>query len=302
MAADAGEAVIGAQHHERGVPADDAPHPQLHLLVAREGRLLLGGEGVDVARLHQAGKADAELAGALEHLAEQEVSPLGSMGLHHPVEGVDPLLGLSGVGVRELALEVVEQLVALVALVFDHRHGYRHLVGRSGTGRIPQLPFRLPTAATCAVTRGDAAGPGLRRGAVTTLRSCGRVPAPSPSSGDVDQPLASRRRPGRARTLVLLSLLRPGARGRTPGPRRPHAWSANELVILSTADVQGMTSPCGCAAIGGLALVRIHRQHSDGPRTCWSWTPASSCANDASIRTWRFHVGGLAALGVELRR
>ena len=64
--------VVRAQDHRDRVPADDPPDPPLHLLVAREGRLLLGADRVDVAGLGQRRQPDVELAGALEQLVEEE--------------------------------------------------------------------------------------------------------------------------------------------------------------------------------------------------------------------------------------
>src|SRR5262249_27609698 len=91
VAADSPGRLGPLEDHERGVPADDAPDAQLHGLVTRERRLLLGRDRVDVARLHQAGNSDTELPGALEDLAQQEVGALGPRGLDHAVEGLDPL-------------------------------------------------------------------------------------------------------------------------------------------------------------------------------------------------------------------
>jgi len=49
--ADPFESRVGTQDHREGVPADHAPDPQLHRLVTREVRLLLGADGVDVSGL-----------------------------------------------------------------------------------------------------------------------------------------------------------------------------------------------------------------------------------------------------------
>ena len=78
VAADAGEPAVRAQHHRRRVPADDPADPPLHLLVAREVRLLLGADRVDVAGLGQRRQPDLELARALQQLVDEEpgaVSP-----------------------------------------------------------------------------------------------------------------------------------------------------------------------------------------------------------------------------------
>src|SRR5439155_25720613 len=70
------EPLARAQHHHRRIPPDDAADAQLHLLVAGERRLLLGRDGVDVARLDDSGETDAELSRALEDLAQNEVGAL----------------------------------------------------------------------------------------------------------------------------------------------------------------------------------------------------------------------------------
>src|SRR5206468_9359995 len=62
VAADPREQVVRPQHHHRGVPADDAPYPKLHPLVAREFRLLLGRDRVDVWGVHERTERDVELA------------------------------------------------------------------------------------------------------------------------------------------------------------------------------------------------------------------------------------------------
>ncbi len=106
VAADARRGHVGAQDHGRRVPADHAPDAQLHVLVAREGRLLLRADGVDVARLGQRRQADVELAGALEELVEHELGALRTELLGQRVERGDPVARLVGVGVRGQELEV----------------------------------------------------------------------------------------------------------------------------------------------------------------------------------------------------
>ena len=95
MTADALEARVGAQHHRQRVPADHAPDPKLHRLVAGEARLLLGRDGVDVAGLDQRWQADVQLSGALQQLVHEEAGAIRPYLLHHPVERVEPLLCLS---------------------------------------------------------------------------------------------------------------------------------------------------------------------------------------------------------------
>ncbi len=108
VAADAGELVVGAQDHRHRVPADQPADPALHLLVAREVRLLLGADGVDVARLGQRRQPDLELARPLEQLVDDESGARLAFLGHDLIEGRDPVVGLVGVDVGQLVLELVE--------------------------------------------------------------------------------------------------------------------------------------------------------------------------------------------------
>ena len=108
VAADAGELAVRAQDHRDRIPADDAPDAQLHRLVAREVGLLLRADRVDVARLGERRQADLELAGTLQELVHQEARALLAFLGDHLVEGVDPVVGLDLVDVRQLVLELVE--------------------------------------------------------------------------------------------------------------------------------------------------------------------------------------------------
>ena len=73
MAADARVGVVRAEHHRDGVPADDPPDPLLQRLVAREERLLLRADRVDVARLGERRQADVQLAGPLQELVHRGI-------------------------------------------------------------------------------------------------------------------------------------------------------------------------------------------------------------------------------------
>ncbi len=106
--ADPGETLVRAQHHDRGVPANDPPDAQLHGFVARELRFLLGRDRVDVARLDEPRQPDSQLAGALEQTPQNELGALVTHALGDVVEGVEPLLGFLWIQVRELALETLE--------------------------------------------------------------------------------------------------------------------------------------------------------------------------------------------------
>src|ERR1039457_4178893 len=62
VAAYAHAGAVRAGHHHGGVPPDVRPDPTLDVLVAREPRLVLGRDGVDVVGAAQAGHADLLLA------------------------------------------------------------------------------------------------------------------------------------------------------------------------------------------------------------------------------------------------
>jgi hypothetical protein len=111
MTADALEARVGAQHHGQRVPANDATDAVLHLLVTREIGLLLGRDGVDVAGLHERRQPDVQLARALQQLVDQEPRAVGTNLLDDGIQRVEPLLGLLWVDVRQLLLELVEDVV-----------------------------------------------------------------------------------------------------------------------------------------------------------------------------------------------
>jgi hypothetical protein len=143
MAADAGEQVVRAQHHHDRVPADDAANAQLHRLVAGEGRLLLGRDRVDVARLDESRQAELQHARALQHLEQQEVGALAAAVAHHVVQGFDPFARLGRIGVGKLALERAEQAPDLDPLavasirdqLFDIGHGSSPIEGSAAVRR-----------------------------------------------------------------------------------------------------------------------------------------------------------------------
>ncbi len=108
MAAESREPVVRAEDHGHGIPADQPSDPALHVLVTREGRLLLRADRVDVARLGQRREPDLELASALEQLVDDEPGARLALVGHDLVERAHPVLGLVGIDVRELVLEFIE--------------------------------------------------------------------------------------------------------------------------------------------------------------------------------------------------
>ena len=99
--ADAG-ALRPGDHHGR-VPAGRVEDLALDLLVAGEERLVLGGDGVDVVRAAHLGHGHALLARALDQPEHQIAGALTAALVDGGVERVEPLLGLLGIEVRDLA-------------------------------------------------------------------------------------------------------------------------------------------------------------------------------------------------------
>ena len=103
MAADADARALGAGDHHGRVPAGRVEDLALDLLVAGEERLVLGGDGVDVVRAAHLGHGDALLAGPLDQPEHEVAGPLPAALVDGGVERVEPLLGLLGIEVRDLA-------------------------------------------------------------------------------------------------------------------------------------------------------------------------------------------------------
>jgi len=87
----------------------------LHLFVAREARLLLGRDRVDVARRRQRRQSKILLARALEDAVEDELCPRAALVGDDRVERSDPVGRLVSVTVGQLLLEVPEVVVNLDA-------------------------------------------------------------------------------------------------------------------------------------------------------------------------------------------
>ena len=118
VATDADAGRLGAVHHDTGVPAQVGAVAALDLLVAGEPRLGLGRDGVDVVGRRQRRHPDLHLTGALEQLEHDVARALAAAFLDDSVEGVEPLLGLLGIDVRELAGDAVENRSGFLAC--DH--------------------------------------------------------------------------------------------------------------------------------------------------------------------------------------
>ncbi len=144
VAPDALGPLVGPDHHRGRVPADEASDAPLEVLVAGEPRLLLGGDGVDVGRRDLGRRADLALSGALGESAQQEPGPGLAASVDDGVEGVEPLPGLAGVDVGQLAGVAVELHAG-------------SLLGGAGTGRGPART--IPAMMACPRAIASVAGP-----------------------------------------------------------------------------------------------------------------------------------------------
>jgi hypothetical protein len=101
--ADADPRPLRPVHDHRGVPPDVGPDPPLDGLVAGEPRLALGRDRVDVVGRGERRHPDLPLAGALQQPEHQVSRALGAERVDDTVQRLDPLGGLLGVDVGQLA-------------------------------------------------------------------------------------------------------------------------------------------------------------------------------------------------------
>ncbi len=109
VAADRLRTDVGPDHHDRGVPPDEGADAALEVLVARELRLHVGGDGVDIGGRDGGGEVDVGLARPFEEAHEQVAGTVPSAGTDDVVERGEPLRGLLGVVVGQLVGHTVEQ-------------------------------------------------------------------------------------------------------------------------------------------------------------------------------------------------
>ena len=109
VAPDALGAGVGPDDHRRRVPADVGPYAALLVLVAREPRLGVGGDGVDVRRRDGGGEVDLLGPGPLVELHEEVARPGPATGVDDGVKRIEPLLCLDRIGVGYLVTYPVEQ-------------------------------------------------------------------------------------------------------------------------------------------------------------------------------------------------
>ena len=230
VAAEAREPVVGPQDHRHRVPADEPPDAPLQRLVAREPRLLLGADRVDVAGLREGRDADVALAGPLQQLVHQEPGAVLALLVQDLVQRVEPLAGLDLVDVGQLLLEVVDV--------------HRGSVG--AWAALARAAIRVaPMDAACgigwvAICRARQLPRGARRGAIRARK------------GPQSEHAAATRAPP-----CTCGSLRP-----RQGRSNDHSCANHSLL---RSDPPGIDSRCRSVRIGG--LTRGHQDH--GRRTRW---------------------------------
>ena len=104
--ADTRVCLVGAEHHCRGVPANDVPDARLHRLVTREGGLITRLDGVDIRRGDEGGEIDTKVAGSCQEAHQEELGALRAMGRDGALDLADQACRLRWVGIRDLLKEV----------------------------------------------------------------------------------------------------------------------------------------------------------------------------------------------------
>ena len=124
---------VGPGHHDGRVPPDVGADPPFHVLVAREPRLALRRDRVDVVGAAQARHADLLLTRPLQQPEHHVPGPGPAAGAHHAVERVDPVPGFVRVDVRQLRGQPVADDGETLA---SGSHGvFLAFAGRAAVGR-----------------------------------------------------------------------------------------------------------------------------------------------------------------------
>ncbi len=91
--------LVGTHHHGQGVPAVDAGNAFLDRQVAGEGRLLVGGNGVQVGGARLAVGAQAQRGGVSQQVVQHIAGPFGARRFDQGLQAVAPFGGFGGIGI-----------------------------------------------------------------------------------------------------------------------------------------------------------------------------------------------------------
>jgi hypothetical protein len=102
MTADAFFRLVGADHHGRRVPADEALDPALEVRAARHQRLVVRSDRVDVRSVGGEGDLDAVFGGVERQLFQQALNFDRTAALEHIIKGIKPLAGFDRIEIRRV--------------------------------------------------------------------------------------------------------------------------------------------------------------------------------------------------------
>ena len=106
VSTDSREALVRAEHHRGGVPANDVADPCLHRLVAWEGRLVARLDRVDIGGGRKGWEVDAEVAGARHEAHHQEAGALWAVSGNGALQLRNQPCRVGWIGVGDLLEEV----------------------------------------------------------------------------------------------------------------------------------------------------------------------------------------------------
>jgi hypothetical protein len=99
MAAQFAMRLVGAHHHGQGIPAVDTGQARLQLQVAREGRFVGAGDGIQVGRIDAARQPQAQLIRMLQQAMQHIGGAFAAIGVQQRTQGVAPFGGFDGIAV-----------------------------------------------------------------------------------------------------------------------------------------------------------------------------------------------------------
>ena len=99
MTAQVGRHAVGLDHHGHCVPADVGADPVFECTVARIAWLEVWRNRVHIGRVGRIGQVGPAAPCLVDQTLKEDMSPFGSIRLHHGLQGIKPFLGLLGVDV-----------------------------------------------------------------------------------------------------------------------------------------------------------------------------------------------------------